>query len=173
MALAQSVTRTNVSQGVIAAARHVDVVADLGRMAAPYDDRKQLLRSAKAVGVLIGPDPTSVAHVVEQREMLSDLCGKRISLMIVGRGTCRARDVENATGLRVSAQVPHDPAAAAVAIRWPRAALADWLDRCSSSRPAVSPIRLQLLTIMPVTIVRPTIVRPPAMTSRARTSDRP
>jgi hypothetical protein len=115
MALAQSVTRTNVGQGVIAAARDVDVVADLGRLAAPYDDCRQLLRSAETVGVLIGPDPASVAHAVEQREMLTELCGNRISLMIVGRGTCKARDVETATGLRVSAEVPHDPAAAAVA----------------------------------------------------------
>jgi MinD-like ATPase involved in chromosome partitioning or flagellar assembly len=115
MALAQSVTRANVNQAVISAARDVDVVADLGRLAAPYDECRQLLQTADAVGVLIGPDPASIAHAVSQRELLEDLCGERISLIIVGRGTYRVRDVETRTGIRVSAEVPHDPVAAAVA----------------------------------------------------------
>ena len=70
MALAQSVTRANINQAVIAAARDVDVVADLGRLAAPYEDCRQLLQAAEAIGVLIGPDQASVAHVVEQGELL-------------------------------------------------------------------------------------------------------
>jgi hypothetical protein len=115
MALAQSVTRANVNQAVISAARDVDVVADLGRLAAPYDECRQLLQTADAVGVLIGPDPASVAHAVYQREPLEKLCGERISIIIVGRGTYRVRDVETRTGIRVSAEVPHDPVAAAVA----------------------------------------------------------
>jgi MinD-like ATPase involved in chromosome partitioning or flagellar assembly len=115
IALAQSVTRANVNQAVIAAARSVDVVADLGRMAAPYEECRQLLQAAEAVGVVIGPDQAAVAHAAEQGEMLTRLCGDRISLMVVGRGTSRSRDIEVATGLRVSAEVPHDPAAAAVA----------------------------------------------------------
>jgi hypothetical protein len=115
MTLAQSVTRANVNQAVVTIARSVDVVADLGRLAAPYDECGQLLREAQAVGVLIGPDQASVAHVVDQRELLTDLCGGRISLMIVGRGACRPKDVESMTGIRVSAEIPNDPAAAAVA----------------------------------------------------------
>lgn len=115
MALAQSVTRADVNQAVIAAARSVDVVADLGRMAAPYEECRQLLQAAEAVGVVIGPDQPAVAHAAEQGEMLRRLCGDRISLMIVGRGTSRSRDIEAATGLRVSAAVPRDPAAVAVA----------------------------------------------------------
>ncbi len=140
MALAQSVTRADVNQAVIAAARSVDVVADLGRMAAPYEECRQLLQAAEAVGVVIGPDQPAVAHAAEQGEMLRRLCGDRISLMIVGRGTSRSRDIEAATGLRVSAAVPR--------VRpprpWPRgirAELAAWPGRSSSSPPAVSPIR--------------------------------
>jgi hypothetical protein len=115
MALAQSVTRANVNQAVVTIASSVDVVADLGRLIAPYDACLQLLQEAEAVGVLIGPDHASVAHAVDQRELLTDLCGERISLMIVGRGACRPRDVESLTGMRVSAEIPSDPAAAAVA----------------------------------------------------------
>lgn len=115
MARAQSVTRANVNQAVVNIASGVDVIADLGRLAAPYDDCRQLLQEAEAVGVLIGPDHASVAHAIDQREMLNDLCGERISLMIVGRGACRPRDVESLSGIRVSAEVPHDPMAAAVA----------------------------------------------------------
>ena len=115
MALAQSVTRANVNQAVITAARDVDVVADLGRLDAPYGDCSLLLEAAEAVGLLIGPDQASVAHAAEQRAMLTRLCGDRISLLVVGRGMCRPREVETATGLRVSAEVPRDPAAAAVA----------------------------------------------------------
>ena len=65
--------------------------------------------------MVIGPDQPAVAHAAEQGEMLRRLCGDRISLMIVGRGTSRSRDIEAATGLRVSAAVPRDPVAAAVA----------------------------------------------------------
>jgi len=115
MTLAQSVTRANVNQAVVTIARSVDVVADLGRLVAPYDACRQLLQEAEAVGVLIGPDHASVAHAIDQRELLTDLCGERISLMIVGRGACRPRDVESLTGIRVSAEIPNDPAAAAVA----------------------------------------------------------
>lgn len=115
MTLAQSVTRANVNQAVVTIARSVDVVADLGRLVAPYDACRQLLQEAEAVGVLIGPDHASVAHAVDQRELLTDLCGERISLMMVGRGACRPRDVESLTGMRVSAEIPNDPAAAAVA----------------------------------------------------------
>jgi MinD-like ATPase involved in chromosome partitioning or flagellar assembly len=115
MALAQSVTRANVNQAVVTIASTVDVVADLGRLAAPYDECRQLLQEANGVGVLIGPDRASVAHAIDQRELLSDLCGERISLMLVGRGACHPKDVESLTGIRVSAEIPNDPAAAAVA----------------------------------------------------------
>jgi MinD-like ATPase involved in chromosome partitioning or flagellar assembly len=115
MALAKSVTWANVNQTVVKVASTVDVVVDLGRLAAPYNESRQLLQSAQAVGVLIGPDQASVAHAMDQRELLSDLCGERMSVVIVGRGTYRPRDIESLTGMRVSAEVPHDPAAAAVA----------------------------------------------------------
>lgn len=115
MTLAQSVTRANVNQAVVTVARSVDVVADLGRLVPPYDACRQPLREAEAVGVLIRPDHASVAHAIDQRELLTDLCGERISLMIVGRGACRPRDVESLTGIRVTAEIPNDPAAAAVA----------------------------------------------------------
>jgi hypothetical protein len=115
MALAKSVTWANVNQAVVSVASTVDVVVDLGRLAAPYNESGQLLQNSQAVGVLIGPDQASVAHAMDQRELLSDLCGKRISLVIVGRGAYRPRDLESLTGMRVSAEVPHDPAAAAVA----------------------------------------------------------
>ena len=115
MTLAQSVTRANVNQAVVAIASTIDVVADLGRLAVPYNECRQLLQEAEAIGVLIGADHASVAHAVDQRELLMDLCGERISLMIVGRGACRPRDVESLTGMRVSAEIPNDPAAAAVA----------------------------------------------------------
>jgi hypothetical protein len=115
MTLAQSVTRANVNQAVVAIANTVDVVADLGRLAPPYDECRQLLQEADAVGVLIGSDHASVAHAVDQRELLSDLCGERVSLMMIGRGACRPKEVESLTGIRVSAEIPNDPAAAAVA----------------------------------------------------------
>lgn len=115
ISLAQSVTRDNVNQAVVNVAGAVDVVADLGRLMAPYDDRRELLQEARAVGVLIGPDHASVAHAVDQRELLTELCGDRISFLLVGRGTCGPGDVESLTGIRVLAEVPIDPAAAAVA----------------------------------------------------------
>lgn len=115
MTLAQSVTRANVNHAVVAIARSVDVVADLGRLAVPYDECRELLQEAAAVGVLVGPDHASVAHAIDQRELLTDLCGERLSLMIVGRGACRSQDIESLTGIRVSAEIPNDPAAAAVA----------------------------------------------------------
>jgi hypothetical protein len=115
MTLAQSVTRANVNQAVATIASTVDVVADLGRLAAPYGECRQLLQEATAVGVLIGSDNASVAHAVDQRELLIDLCGERVSFMIVGRGQCRPRDIQSLTGIRVSAEIPNDPPAAAVA----------------------------------------------------------
>jgi hypothetical protein len=115
MALAKSVTWANVNQAVVKVASSVDVVVDLGRLAAPYNESRQLLQNAQVVGVLVGPDQASVAHAMDQRELLRDLCGDRISLVIVGRGAYRPRDLESLTGMRVSAEVPHDPAAAAVA----------------------------------------------------------
>ncbi len=115
MALAKSVTWANVNQALVKVASTVDVVVDLGRLASPYNESRQLLQNAQAVGVLIGPDQASLAHAMDQRELLVDLCGERISLLIVGRGTYRPRDIESLAGMRVSAEVPHDPAAAAVA----------------------------------------------------------
>jgi hypothetical protein len=115
MARAKSVTWANVNQAVLNLARTVDVVVDLGRLAAPYNESRQLLQKAQAVGVLIGPDQASVAHAMDQRELLQDLCGNRISLVIVGRGAYRPRDLESLTGISVLAEVPRDPAAASVA----------------------------------------------------------
>ncbi|HEY2562804.1 MAG TPA: hypothetical protein VGI44_03765, partial [Acidimicrobiales bacterium] len=77
MALAKSVTWANVNQAVVNVANTVDVVVDLGRLAAPYNESRHLLQNAQAVGVLIGPDQASVAHAMDQRELLSDLCGRR------------------------------------------------------------------------------------------------
>ncbi len=104
-----------VHRALLRLSAHLDVVVDAGRLVPPYDACRSLLEAADVVGVVIGSDAVSLAHASDQHQLLNELCGGRVSLLVMGRGPYRVRDIEALTGIRVTAQLPYDPAAAAVA----------------------------------------------------------
>jgi hypothetical protein len=91
-----------------------DVIADCGRVDLAADVRPVLVAASLAVMVL-RPTLRQISRAVPRIEMLTGLLGRqRLVAMLVGEGTCSARDVARAIGIPVAATLPHDAKTAAV-----------------------------------------------------------
>jgi hypothetical protein len=97
------------------AAQCADVIADCGRLDAGPGQPLAVLTTARTVALVLRPTIRQVWSARSRVEMLTQIgSGGRLTLLLTGPGTYSAREVAQALGVPVAAELPDDARSAAL-----------------------------------------------------------
>lgn len=101
-------------RAIVHASQTTDIIVDLGRLLPNFESADAVLHAAEVTCIVARPDAASVMHVRDRTESLVAVCGRRLRLVVVGRGAYSPTEIERFSGIPVVGRVPYEPTAAAV-----------------------------------------------------------
>jgi hypothetical protein len=92
------------------AAQPCDIIADCGRLDAG-EGPLAMIAASDTVLMVLRPSLRQVSRAKPRLEMLTQIIGgrERIAVILAGPGTYGAREIRDALGVDVAAELPHDP----------------------------------------------------------------
>jgi len=106
--------RKAVAESIAGAARHLDVVVDLGRVLPGVAGSRDLLARLDYLGIVIRADAPGILRLADRAGEIRLACPAVLAAVTVGDGGYGPEEIEACTGVPVVSAIPWDGAAAAI-----------------------------------------------------------